>query len=232
MGVLAPLGLVLACGVEPRSCDLDSSAIVVHATITDADHGVEVEIELEAAGEDDSPGTPLTLCPETGEQLRVNNRSTKQVRALGHVYYTLEFPEPEATYTIEYVRDDETLTLELDMPPTFEILAPSEDEIIPRSQPIPVEWSPTWPDHAIAIGVEDRVGSDCLEGLGYSTEVDDLGSATIGAYMIEAGKADAETCKAWVAITRTSIGSYPDGLHEGGTVEGYVKRRRRFLSSG
>jgi hypothetical protein len=130
------------------------------------------------------------------------------------------------------VRDDETLTLELDMPPTFEILAPSEDEIIPRSQPIPVEWTPTWPDHAIAIGVEDRVGSDCLEGLGYSTEVDDLGSATIGAYMIEAGKADAETCKAWVAITRTSVGSYPDGLHEGGTVEGYVKRRRRFLSSG
>lgn len=231
--LLGGLGLLAACAVEPRSCELESNAIVLHATVTDGDRGVEVELELEAAAEGDEPGTPLTLCVESGEQLRVNGRSAKQVRALGQVFYTVEFDAPETTYTVEYVRDDETIELALEMPPTFEISTPTEDQIIPRSEPIMVSWSPTWPDHMIQIAVEDRVGSDCLEGLGYSTEAQDLGTATIGANSIEAGAAKAaETCKAWIAITRSSVGTYPSQLHEGGSFEGYVKRRRRFQSSG
>ncbi len=235
LGGLGLLGSLASCSSEARSCDLESSAIVMVATVIDGDEGVEVEIELEAGvDQGESEGTPLALCGESGERIEVNGRAAEQVRVLGRFYYVVEFEEPEASFVIEYVRDQGTISAELVMPPTFEISAPAEDTEIARAEPIPIEWSPTWPEHAITLAIEDRIGSDCLEGLGYTTEIEDLGSVLIGANQLESGpsaKADG-MCEAWIALTRSSIATYPAELHEGGSIEGYVKRRRRFVSSG
>ncbi|MFV8750798.1 hypothetical protein ACNOYE_09630 [Nannocystaceae bacterium ST9] len=235
LAALAGLGLLGSCSREARSCDLQASAIVLYATVTDGDDGVEVEIELETGlDEGDSIGTPLSLCSEAGERLEVNGSLAEQVRVLGHVYYVVEFDDPQSSYVIDFVRDEGTITAELAMPPTFEIGEPAEDAVIARSEPIPITWSPTWPEHTISLAIEDRIGSDCLAGLGYTSEVDDLGGVMVGANQLETGasaKAD-DTCKAWIALTRSSVAPYPEALHEGGSIEGYVKRRRRFRSSG
>lgn len=233
LAALVGIGLLGSCSSEARSCNLEASAIVLHATVIDDDDGVEIEIELETGvGDDEAIGTPLTLCSDGGERLEVNGRSAEQVRVLGRVYYVVEFDEPETTYVIEYTRDDGTISAELTMPPTVEITVPIEDQVITRSEPFTINWEPSWPEHAMMLAIEDQIGSDCLEGLGYSTEVDDLGGATIAANLLESGPNTDATCTAWIALTRTSVAVYPDALHEGGSIEGYVKRRRRFSSSG
>jgi hypothetical protein len=230
---LVGVGLLGACSSEARSCDLEASAIVLHATVIDGDEGVEIEVELETGVVgDEAIGTGLTLCGETGERLEINGRETEQVRVLGRVYYVVEFDQPETSYVIEYFRDDGTITTELTMPPTLAISLPAEDQVIPRSEPLTIGWEPSWPDHPMTLAIEDQVGSDCLEGLGYTTEVDDVGGATIAANLVESGPNTDATCTAWISLTRTSIAEYPDALHEGGSIEGYVKRRRRFSSSG
>jgi hypothetical protein len=232
LAVASGIGLLSSCSTEPRSCNLEPSAIAMFATVTDGDEGVEIEIELEIGIDDEeSIGTPLSLCAEAGEVIEVNGRAAEQVRVLGRIYYVIEFEDPETTYTIAYVRDDGTITAELTMPPTLDITTPAEDQMIPRSEPLSIAWEPTWPDHPIMVAIEDQIGSDCLEGLGYSTEVDDVGSATIVANQLESGPDTDASCTAWIALTRTSVAAYPDALHESGSIEGYVKRRRRFTSS-
>lgn len=233
LAALVGIGLLASCSTETHSCNLETSAIVLHATVTDHDEGVEVEIELELGdGDDDSIGTPLSLCTESGEQLEVNGHPAKQVRVLGRVYYLVDFPEPEATYTIVYVRDEGTITTQLMMPPTLAITMPAEDAEVSRAEALSIGWDPSWPEHAMTLAIEDEIGSDCLEGLGYASEVDDMGAVTIAANQVESGPDSAATCTAWIALTRTSAAAYPDELHEGGSVEGYVKRRRRFTSKG
>jgi hypothetical protein len=227
------IALLGGCSTEPRSCNLEASAIVLHATVTDGDEGVEIEIELEIGVDDEeSIGTPLSLCEEAGETIMVNGRPAEQVRVLGRIYYVVEFEEPETTYTIDYVRDDGTITAELTMPPTLAITMPAEEAQASRSLPLDVAWEPTWPEHTIMLAIEDQIGSDCLEGLGYSMEIEDLGGATIAANQLESGPDSDATCTVWIALTRTSVAAYPEALHGGGSIEGYVKRRRRFTSSG
>ncbi len=233
LAALAGIGSLAGCSANPRSCDLEASAIVLYATVTDTDEGVEVELKLETGVDvDDSSGTPLSLCTDAGERLEVNGLPAKEQRVLGQIYYVIDSSAPMAIYTIDYVRDEGTISIELEMPPTLELLAPTEGAAIPRAEPIMVSWTPSWPGNTISLALEDRIGSDCLAGLGYSTEVDDQGQATIAANMLEAGKDPASDCKAWISLTRSSVAAYPKELHEGGSIEGYVKRRREFLSSG
>jgi hypothetical protein len=233
LGMLVGIGSLGSCSTEARSCNPEASAIVLHATVTDGDEGMEIEIELETGVVDgEEVGTPLSLCSEAGEVIEVNGRAAEQVRVLGRVYYVVEFEAPETEYVIKYVRDDGTITASLTMPPTLAITEPAEDQVIARSAPFGISWDPTWPEHPIMLAIEDQIGSDCLEGLGYTSEIDDLGSATIAANQLESGPEIDATCTAWVSLTRSSVAAYPDALHEGGSVEGYVKRRRRFSSSG
>lgn len=223
-----PLG---SCGLEARSCDLATNAIVLRATVTDSDEDLEVELELETGGSEEGPGTALELCSDSGEVLRVNGEDAKPVRVLGQLYYTVELDERAELYTIEFVREAETIRVDLELPPPFSIVAPVEDQEVPRGETFDITWEPDWPGHMISLAIEDEIGSDCLEGLGFTQDIEDLGASTLAANKLEAGTAAAETCKAWVSLTRSASAAYPSELHEGGSIEGFVKRRRRFLSS-
>jgi hypothetical protein len=222
-----------ACADTPRSCDLATSALVLRATVSDLDAGVEIEIELETAsdtGSDLSSGTTLALCTDT-DHLEVNGVRAEELYALGHRYYVVSFDTPEPSYEISLLRSDhEDVSATVDMPPTLEITQPNEGATRSRAAPIDVAWTPGWADHLIELAIEDEIGSSCIEGLGVEVEVEDVGSYSVGGNMLVGGGA-VSSCEVTLTLTRVAEAEYPAALAPGGNVNAVVKRRRLFTST-
>jgi hypothetical protein len=222
-----------ACADTPRSCDLETSALVLHATISDLDDGVEVELELETANDDMDPdassGTTLALCPEA-DHLEVNGIAAEEVHALGHRYYVVHFDQVEPSYEISLRRNDnESVTMLVDTPPTLEIVEPAEGATRSRAEPIEIDWMPDWPGQQINLAIEDKIGSSCIEGLGVDIDVEDAGSYSVGGNALVGG-GTTTSCAVTLTLTRVLEAEYPAALADGGKVSAVVKRRRRFTS--
>lgn len=220
--------LGLGCASEARSCDLDTDAIMMWATVTDLGDRVEVEIEFEAAA---AEGAALALCPDR-DHLEVNGVEASLVRALGHVYYTAEFePGDSGEYTISLKREEwSSVSVTVELPPSFEILEPAADSSHSRGASLDISWDPPWPDNVMELAVEDEVGSECLEALGIAYEVEDTGSFTVAPFMLTSG-GEGGSCDVTLALSRRVIVDYPIGLHEGGEIAGFVRRRQPFTST-
>jgi hypothetical protein len=218
----------LGCASEARSCDLDTDAIIMWATVTDDGEQIEVEIEFEAAG---AEGAALALCPER-DHLEVNGVEASLVRALGHVYYTAEFPgDSVGDYEIVLQRDDaQSVSVVVELPPSFEIVAPMPSSSHSRADALDVSWDPAWPGGMVELAVEDAIGSECIEELGVAYEIEDTGSYTIGPYALVSGETGG-TCDVTLALTRSVAVDYPSELHEGGEIAGFVRRRLPFTST-
>ncbi|PRQ08227.1 hypothetical protein [Enhygromyxa salina] len=232
-GSLALLALgAIACSDTPRSCDLSTSALVLQATVSDLDDGVAVEIELETAGETGSPGgsgTTLALCPDA-DRLEVNGVVAEELYALGHRYYVVSFDESASSYEISLQRNDNTsVSAIVEMPPTLEISEPGGGSTRSRGEPIEIGWTPSWSGHQINLAIEDEIGSSCIEGLGYDSDIDDTGSFSVGANALIGGSA-ASTCEVTLTLTRVLEAEYPAELAAGGSITAIVKRRRLFTS--
>jgi hypothetical protein len=219
---------LLGCASEARSCDLDTDAIVMWATVTDLGEQVEVEIKFEAAG---AEGAALTLCPER-DHLEVNGVEASLVRALGHVYYRVEFAgDSVGEYDIVLERDDaQSLSVSVELPPSFTVLEPAANSTHSRGTPLEIVWDPSWPEGLMELAVEDEVGSECIEALGIAYDVEDTGSYMLAAYKLAAGTTGG-TCDVTLALTRSVTVEYPAALHEGGEIAGYVRRRQPFTST-
>jgi hypothetical protein len=221
-----------ACADTPRSCDLETSALVLHATISDLDDGVEVEVELETASDKDpdaSSGTTLALCPDA-DHLEVNGIAAREVHALGHRYYVVHFDQPESSYEISLRRNDgESVTMLVDTPPTLEITEPPDAVTRSRAQPIEIGWMPGWPGQQINLAIEDKIGSSCIEGLGVDIDVEDAGSYSVAGNALVGG-GTTTSCAVTLTLTRVLEAEYPAALAEGGKVSAVVKRRRLFTS--
>ncbi|KIG12754.1 hypothetical protein DB30_01112 [Enhygromyxa salina] len=228
---LLALGAV-ACADTPRSCDLATSALVLQATISDLDDGVEVEIELETAGDAGSaggPGTTLALCHDA-DHLEVNGVRAEELYALGHRYYVVQFDQSESSFEISLQRNDGTdVSATVQMPPALEITAPSDGTARPRGEPLEVSWTPNWTGHQLNLAIEDEIGSSCIEGLGYEAEVDDTGSFIVAANELVGGGA-ISSCEVTLTLTRALEAEYPAALAPGGSISAIVKRRRVFTS--
>lgn len=218
----------LGCASEARSCDLDTDAIVMWATISDLGDRVEAEIEFEAAG---AEGAALALCPDR-DRLEVNGVEASSVRALGHVYYTVEFEGASVgEYEITLSRDDaKSVSVTVELPPSFEIVSPAANSTHSRGASLDIGWDPPWPGGVMELAVEDEVGSECIEALGIAYEVEDTGSYTVAPFMLTSG-GEGGTCDVTLALTRSGIVDYPSGLHEGGEIAGFVRRRQPFTST-
>ena len=232
-GSLALLALgASACADTPRSCDLETSALVLRATVSDLNDGVEVEIELETAsdtGLEGSSGTTLALCPDA-DHLEVNGVRAQEVYALGHRYYVASFDAPEPSYEISLQRkDNDSVSAIVEMPPTLEITQPDEGATRSRGEPIEVAWMPGWPGQLINLAIEDEIGSSCIDGLGVEFDVEDTGSYSVGAGELVGGGA-VSSCEVTLTLTRVLEAPYPAALAPGGNLSAVVKRRRLFVS--
>lgn len=226
--LILPLPLLLgSCGEEVLSCGLLNESVAMHATVADNNAGVHVEIQL-STGDEDGPGTPLTLCE--GESIAVNGEPAVLSRVLGEDYYTVEFEASAPSYEVEFTRElQDDVVARIDMPEAFTVDAPAEDSPHSRAVPLEVLWSPPRPDELIELAIEDEIGSSCIEGLGLELEVPDSGSYTVAGGSLVGGEM-AEACEVWIALTRTAEGEYPAELHPSGRITGYVKRRHGFRS--
>ncbi|PRP90606.1 hypothetical protein ENSA5_63340 [Enhygromyxa salina] len=228
---LLALGASGCSDTTPRSCDLNTSSLVMRGTVSDFNNGVEVEIEFETEVETEpgTSGTTLELCPDS-DQLEVNGVEAEPVQALGHLYYVVEFAEPEASYEISLERKDhESVSMIVEMPPSFEITAPAVGAESSRGEPLAVEWTPSWPEQLVELKISDKIGSSCIEGLGVEVEVDDTGSYDLAANTLVGGGA-VSNCEVSLSLTRLAEADYPAALAEGGKVSAVVKRRRPFTS--
>lgn len=226
--ILAPL-LALAsvgCIETAQSCDVETRDMLMQATASDSDEGIQVEVELQLA--DDL--TSLELC-EDDDELTVNGVVAQQIRALGHVYYVVDFADPAERYDIELRREvHRGATARLEMPPRFEITAPEVELRQSSAEEFELRWDPPWAGEVIGLTLEGEIGEGCLEGPRYEQEVADLGSYLFAAGSIElAETAPATGCDVTVGLTRTVAGDYPAGMADGGTVDAFVKRRVRFI---
>ena len=228
MGVLALSAT--SCSNEVRSCELETRAIAMRVTVTDKEGGVEIELIVEVGSDEEEAGTPLELCPDE-DHLTVNGIPAKLTRALGQLYYHVEFPEPVSEYRIDLTRDDfDDARITVLMPPPMDILAPTEGMMHKRSDPLPVAWQPTWPDHELDLAIEDQIGSDCITGLGFTMTVPDNGMFEVPGGAIFDNNPSQTSCAVSAVLTRDALGQYPPELHPSGSVQGFVKRRRGFVS--
>jgi hypothetical protein len=218
---------VLGCASEARSCDLDTDALLMWATVTDDGEQVAVEIEFEAAG---AEGAALSLCPER-DHLEVNGVEATMVRALGHVYYTVEWDGASVgEYEIVLRRDDaQSVSVVVELPPSFVIESPAANSDHSRSVALDVLWDPPWLGGVMALAVEDAIGSECIEDLGIAYEVEDIGSYSVAPYSLVSGEAGG-SCDVTLALSRSVAVEYPAELHEGGEIAGFVRRRQPFIS--
>lgn len=222
-----------ACADTPRSCDLETASLVLRATISDTDDGVEAEIELSTPTMVDpdfgaGAGTALALCSDS-DRLLVNGEEATEVHALGHLYYVVEFDGPTSNYEVTLDRRDrDDVTIVVTAPPSFEIDAPSEQSEHSRSAPLQVSWSPAWPDHESELTVADEIGAGCIDGLGERVFVDDTGDYVLGASALTSESGG--RCEVKASLTRIAEADYPASLAEGGSVTAVVKRRRAFTS--
>jgi hypothetical protein len=225
---VALLGAMMSgCASEARSCDLDTDAIIMWATVTDDGEQVAVEIEFEAVG---AEGAALSLCPER-DHLEVNGVEATPVRALGRVYYTVEWEGASVgEYEIVLERDDaQSVSVVVELPPSFTIESPVANSSHSRGLELDVLWAPSWSGGVMELAVEDAIGSECIEDLGIAYEVEDIGSYTVAPYSLQSGEAGG-SCDVTLALNRSVFVDYPAELHEGGEIAGYVRRRQPFIS--
>ena len=226
--------LTTGCTESPRSCELDTGALVMFATISDIGTTQEVEIEfLTEADDADMFGTALALCPGT-DVLTVNGREADKQLTLGHLYYTAVFTEQDDGYIPEFDiilqrKDGVDVEATVVMPPRFEFDTPAAGSEHSRANELSITWGPAWPDHQIELAVEDEIGSTCIDGLGYYGDpVDDNGSFVLPANALS-GPAGGR-CEVKVSLTRVLESPYPEVLAPGGSLTAVVNRRLPFQS--
>lgn len=227
------VGLVTSapgCSTEPRACEIETSKIAMYTFVENTGDGAVVDISLEiATGE--GAGTQLELCPDK-ETITVNDREATLVRALGQVYYEVEFSTASSAYEVGLQRTDfADAVATIEMPPSFEVESPAPGSEHARSADLEIAWSPAWDGGVIDVAVEDEIGSSCIAGLGVELEVDDAGAYTLPAGALIGGTSGTQSCEVWISLARWAVGEYPPQLHADGAVVGVVKRRHAFVST-
>jgi hypothetical protein len=230
--VLAPCTLVAltlgasGCNDTPYSCRIDNATLLLRATVSELDvvagePQVRVEVEFEVAGAEPGTGTTLALCPDE-DRLEVNGIETEELNALGHLYYVAEFDSRESRYEITLARPSyEDVAVTIELPPSFDISLPDPSVDHPRSAALDIAWTPAWPDHQLALSVEDEIGSACIDGLGIELDIDDIGSYSVPANTL----VGTGSCQVTISLTRLAEAAYPASLAAGGNATAIVKRR-------
>ena len=230
LAALATLPL-WGCAEGPRSCGISSASLVMFATAIDGGEGVvEVEVEFETATDSlDNTGTSLELCPDS-DRLEINGATPEEVRALGHLYYVAELAsQSEITITLERA-NNEQIEVTVEMPPDFSITSPSAGDSHSRAAELALSWAPEWPEHQAALSIGDKIGSLCIEGLGYDAIIDDTGELLLPEETLVSG-ADGGSCEVKLNLTRIQEAAYPAELGPGGNIIAIVNRQQPFNST-
>ena len=136
------------------------------------------------------------------------------------------------------VDDGATVVASVDLPPTFEVIAPEAGVTIPRTEDVMIQWDPPNPGGELAIELVEEIG----DGICIITETEEHEYKRPGGVRVEddgdwlvPGTAIAgdpqSSCEARYILNRYSLGEYPDALATGGFLEAQVTRNVLFNST-
>lgn len=232
--------LVLAAGCSDSAaedaCDVSNDALAIIVAVVDNGITLRAEVEFSTQGTDGP--RPLSLCK--GDTLSIEGTEPEIVERPDRAIYasTLE-TTTERTVEIELDRKDhEPVTLSIDLPPAFDVIAPVVGEEVSRSAELLLEWMPPNPGSQMRIELAEEIGNGvCLQtevaehnykGLA-GVDIEDDGNWMIPAAAIDGGARD--LCNASYRFTRVAGSPYPEQLGEGGYLEGRVERIVPFVSA-
>lgn len=220
---------LLSCISEQGTCQLQTDALVMWASISDLEGEVSVEVEFETFAADGA-GTSVELCSNR-DSLMINGEAAALVRAFGQYYYRATLPLPVETVEISLAREQhQSVSATVVMPPSFAITSPAPDSSHSRGAELAIAWEPSWPGHEMQVSIVDGIGSSCIEGLGYDDVVEDLGSHVVEPDSLVDGGAGAD-CAVTLLMSRELVASYPAELHEGGELRASVRRFHPLIST-
>jgi hypothetical protein len=221
-----------------RSCDVPSDEMSVVATVVDAGPSIRAEIDFED-GDRTSLDRPLVLCDE--DELTINGAEPLETERPGRVVYGVTF-QPDADRDVVFELDrrgqGDRVTVELSLPPAFEILAPLTDAVVPRASDLVLEWDPPLADETMRIELGEEVGMGvCIYTEDGEHDYKTLAGVDVpddGNWTIPGGSIVSDTdleCTAYYTLKRIAPGEYPGALGVGGYVEARVDRTVAFRSA-
>ncbi|MEE9386838.1 MAG: hypothetical protein V3V08_25760 [Nannocystaceae bacterium] len=227
----ALLCLAGACQDDSFQCLAAVEDIRMAATIVDDDLRVEAEIKLWALHRSGIE-IPMALCSsgKRPDHLRINGEDVDDSHAQDHPIYLLSLDAPSASYKIELYRggNNVTITTRVEAPPGLTITLPGGEQIS-RSADVELRWTPIEREKTLQVVVE-RDDLSCLQR--FSADVRDKGQAIFAApwpALVE-GASTQRQCDGDLVLTRTSVGTYPGELRDGGIASAITSRRMRFRS--
>jgi hypothetical protein len=230
------LAAIAACDVAADdSCGVPTAEISLVASAVE--NGPTLRTEIELSKEDSAGVHALILCD--ADVLHVDGHETERIDRPDRVIYshTSEMVTSR-TVELELRRDEgESVMFTIDVPPSFEVLAPMAEAEVSRSSDFLLEWAPANPGNTMRIALAEEIGMGvCLETMvedhdykGLSgVDIEDDGNWNIPATVLDAGAR--ETCDAQYRFTRVASSAYPDAFGPGGYLEGRVERLVAFVS--
>jgi hypothetical protein len=211
--------LALGCTSDPQTCKIPTSELVMSATVANVNGDVEVDVEFHTV---DGSAT-LELCPER-DRLTVNGAPVESIRVFGEQYYRVQFDDPDERYEIRLARSGASdATGAIDMPPSFEITAPTPNSSYSRSGLLAIEWAPSWAGELMQVSLLDDIGSSCLVGLGLFDTVEDAGQVEVGGAKLAASDTQGE-CELTLLLTRSRALEFTSEGFGGGGITGSISR--------
>jgi len=216
-------------GTDDQICDVPTSEISVVAQVVDSGWDLRATIDFER-GDRRGSGAPLHLC--TTDELTINGQAVEGADKASQIEYSLSSdPEGERSFIFMLDRSaiGETLSVQVDLPPAFEILSPMGGDPLPLGNDLLLQWEPPLTDESMHVRLGEPLGGGtCVEGTDQKYkeaagfQVPDTGQWTIpGADLASGGP---EPCTLTTTLSRVVLGDYPDAFSPGGRLEARVER--------
>lgn len=220
---------------------MPSYEISMVATVVDDGDTVRAEADFES-GDRSGPGSPLRLCKD--DKLTINGDKPERAKKGDRWVYSITVTDPTSaprkwTFHLDRKRDGSPIESTVELPPPFQITAPTAQEQISRAADYGVTWQPPNAGGTMQLELDEEVGAGiCLQTTMMDqdykrqggVQVDDTGTWTITANAVTATDAGAD-CNAQLRLSRVVDGKYPDALDIGGLVEARVSRFVEIVSA-
>ncbi|MEM7156156.1 MAG: hypothetical protein AAF799_25100 [Myxococcota bacterium] len=233
LGPLACLALVAALGctaTENETCELTSDQLSVVAEVVDSGWDIRASIDFES-GDRQGTNSPVRLCAT--DILTINGQTPIETTKASSIEYHLDWEadgERSVQFSIERQSLGEVIDLAVELPPTFEIVSPMDDDPLDRTNGQALEWEPANPDGTMQIRLHEELGGgQCIIDSDEQTyeEAGGVGVPDTGTWTIDASDLGSMTplaCNVTIGLTRVNLGDYPTTLGGGGRIEARTER--------
>lgn len=231
VAVAAVVGLAGCGGTDGETCEIATEDISAVALVIDSGWDLRAAVDFEA-GDRRGRNSPLRLC--SSDLLTINDEVPHVIAKADRVEYSLSLPADGARsfrFELDRQAEGDRVMFAVELPPTFELLAPMDDEVIDFSQAQVLQWEPALPDGSMQVALGEAIGAgECLVTMTEGHTYEAAGGVTVadaGQWTIPAGAvvsmSDAD-CTVTYTLSRVTLAPYPAALERSGRVEARTER--------